>query len=182
MINFDDYTNENKTEYNLKQPYIPDNPYRIGGIGSGKTNAFLILINNQPDIDEIYLYAKDSEEAKYQFLINKRESPGLKHLNDLEAFIEYPNDMQNIYRNIEKYNPGKKRKTLIVFDDMIADMINNKNLNFVVTELFIRSTKLNIPLVFITQSYFKVPKDVRLNFSRFFLVKIPNKESFNKFW
>ena len=85
MINFDDYVNENKAQHNLKWPYIPDHPYRmliIGGSGSGKTNALLNLINNQPDIDKIYLYAKDPYEAKYQFLINKREITGLKHLQD----------------------------------------------------------------------------------------------------
>ena len=82
----------------------------IRGSGSGKTNALLNLINNQPDIDKIYLYAKDPYEAKYQFLINKRESIGLKHLNDPKAFIEYLNDMQDVYKYIEKYNPGKKCK------------------------------------------------------------------------
>ena len=85
MINFDDYVNENKTQHNRKWPCIPDHPYRIliiGGSGSGKTNALLNLINNQPDIDKIYLYAKDPYEAKYQFLINKREITGLKHLQD----------------------------------------------------------------------------------------------------
>ena len=178
MINFDDYTNENKTKHNLKWPYIEDHPYRIliiGGSGSGKTNALLNLINNQPDIDKIYLYAKDPYEAKYQFLINKRESTGLKHFNDPKAFIEYSNDMQDVYKNIEEYNIGNKSKILIVFDDMIADMINNKKLNSIVTELFIRGRKLNISLVFITQSYFKVPKDVRLNSTHFFIMKIPNK-------
>ena len=138
MINFDDYTNENKTEHNLKWPYIPDHLYRIliiGGSGSGKTNALLNLINKQPDIDKIYLYAKDPYEAKYQFLINKRESTGLKHFNDPKAFIEYSNDMQNVYKNIDEYNPGKKCKMLIVFDDIIADMINNKKRNSIVTEL-----------------------------------------------
>ena len=103
MIHFDNYTNENKTEHNLKRPYIPDHSYRIsiiGGSGSGKANALLNLINNQPDIDEIYLYAKDSYEKKYQFSINKRESTGLKHLNDSEAFIENSNDMQDVYQNI----------------------------------------------------------------------------------
>ena len=92
MINFDDDENANKTEHNLKWPYISDYPYRmliIGGSGSGKTNALLNLINNQPDIDKLYLYAKDPYEAKYQLLINKRKSTGLKHLNDLKAFIEY---------------------------------------------------------------------------------------------
>ena len=141
MINFDDYANENKTEHNLKWLYILDNPHRIliiGGSGSGKTNALLNLINNQPDIDKIYLYAKDPYEAKYQFFISKREGIGLKHFNDPKAFIKYSNDMQDVYKNIEEYNIGKKRKILIVFDDMIADMINNKKLNPVVTELFIR--------------------------------------------
>ena len=132
MINFDDYTSENRTEHNLNWPYIPHHPYWIliiGGSGSGKTNALLNLINNQPDIDKIYLYAKDPYEAKYQFLINKRESTGLKHFNDPKAFTEYSNDMQDVYKNIDEYKLDKERKILIVFDDMIADMITNKNLN-----------------------------------------------------
>ena len=133
------------------------------------------LINNQPDIDKIYLYAKDPYEAKYQYLINKREKVGLDHFKDPRAFIEYSNDMKDVYKNIEDYNPGKKRKMLIVFDDMIADMINNKKLNPVVTELFIGGRKLNISIVFITQSYFKVSKYVRLNSTHFFIMKIPNK-------
>ena len=86
--------------------------------------------------------------------------------------------MQDVYKNIEDYNPGKKRKILIVFDDMIADMINNKKLNPVVTELFIRGRKLNISIVFITQLYLiitQVLKDVRLNSTHFFIMKIPNK-------
>ena len=92
MVNFDDYTNENKAENNSKWAYIPDHPYRIliiGGSGSGKTNALLNLINNQPDIDKIYLYAKDPYEAKYQHLINRREQVGLDHFNDSKVFIEY---------------------------------------------------------------------------------------------
>ena len=99
MINFDDYTNEIKIEHNLKWPYIPDHPYGIliiGGSGSGKTNAILNLINNQVDIDKIYLYAKGPYEAGYQFLINKRESTGLKGLNDPKAVIEYSNDMEDV--------------------------------------------------------------------------------------
>ena len=178
MINFDNYTNENKTEHNSKWPYIPDHPHRIlivGGSGSGKTNALLNLMNNQPDIDKIYLYVKDTYEAKYQHLINKREKVGLGHYKDPKAFIEYSNDMQDVYRNIEDYNPNKKRKILIVFDDIIDDMINNKKLNPLVTEFFIRGRKLNISIVFITKSYFKVPKDVRLNSTHFFIMKIPNK-------
>ena len=178
MINFDDYTNDNIIEHNSRWPYIPDHPYRmliVGGSGSGKTNASLNLINNQPDIDKIYLYAKDTYEKKYQYLINKREKAGLNHFNDPKAFTEYSYDMQDVHKNIEDYNPIKKRKILIVFDDMIADMINNNKLNPVVTELFIRGRKLNISIVFIMQSYFKVPKDVRLNSTHFFIMKIPNK-------
>ena len=147
----------------------------VGGSASGKTNALLNLINNQPDIDKIYLYAKDPYETKYQYLINKREKVGLDHFDEPKAFMEYSNDMHDVYKNIEDYNPGKKRKLLIVFDDMIADMINKKKLNPVVTELFIRGRKLNISIVFITQSYFKVPKDVILNSTHFFILKIPNK-------
>ena len=178
MINFDDYTNENIIEHNSKWPYIRDHPYRIliiGGSGSGKTNALLNLINNQPDIDKIYLSAKDPNEEKYQYLINKREKVGLDRFDDPKAFIEYSNDMQDVHQNIDDYNPRKKRKVLIVFDDMIAGMINNKKLDSIVTELFIRGRKLNISIVFITQSYFKVPKDVRLNSTNFFIMKVPNK-------
>ena len=130
MINFDDYTNENKLKHNPNWPYIPDHPYRIliiGGSGSGKANALLFnLINNQPDIDKIYLHAKDLYETKYQFLIKKIESTGLKHFNDPKAFIEYLNDIQDVYNNINHYIPNKENKVLIAFDDMIADVINNK--------------------------------------------------------
>ena len=115
------------------------------------------------------MYAKDPYETKYQFLINKRQSAGLKHLNNPKAFIEYPNDMQDVYKNIEEYDQDKERKILIVFDDMIADMVNNKKLISIVAELFIRGRKLNISLVFITQLCFKVPKHVRLNSTYFLL-------------
>ena len=83
--------------------------------------------------------------------------------------------MQDVYKNIEEYNIGKKSKILIVFDNMNADMIINKKVNSVVTELFIRVRKLNISIVFITESYFKVPKDFRLSSAHFFIMKIPNK-------
>ena len=178
MINFDDYVNENKTEHNKNWPYIPDDPYRIliiGVSGSGKTNVLLKLIENQPDIHKIYLYGKDPYEAKYQYLINIREKVGLKRLNDPKAFIEYSNDMNDVDKNINYYNHNKENKILIVFDDMIADM-----LNLIVTELFIRRRKLNISLVFITQSYFKVPKDVRLNTTHFLSQKFQANEDFNE--
>ena len=178
MINFDEYTNENKIEHSSNWLYIPDHPYRIlivGGSGSGKTNGLLNLVGNQPDIDKIYLYAKDPYEAKYQYLVNKREKVGLNHYDDPKAFIEYSNDMQDVYKNIEDYNPRKNRKIWIIFDDMITDMINNKKINSIAAELFIRGRKLIISIVFITQPYFKVPKNVRLNSTQFFIMKIPNK-------
>ena len=119
------------------------------------------------------MYAKDPYEYKYQFLINQRESIGISHLNDPKAFIEYSNDMHDVYKNIDNNNLDKENKILIVFDDMIADMINKK-LNSIVTGLFIRGRKLNISLVFISKSYFKVPNDVRNNSTHFFIMKIPN--------
>ena len=136
MINFDDYVHENKINHDKNWPYIPNHPYRIliiGGSESGKTNLLLNLIGNQPDIDKISLYAKDPYEAKYQYLINKRESVGINHFNDPKAFIEYSNDMHDVYKNINYYNPDKENKILIVFDDMIVDMIHNKKLNSIVT-------------------------------------------------
>ena len=165
-------------QHNSKCPHIPDHPYTIlivGGSGSGKTNALLNLINNQPDIDKIYLYAKDPYEAKYLYLFSKREKVESDHYDDLKTFMEYSHDMQDVYKNIEDYHPKKNCKVLIVFDDMIADMINNKKKNPIVTKLFIRGRKLNISIAFVTQSYFKVPKDVRLNSTVSFIMKIPNK-------
>ena len=108
-------------------------------------------------------------------MINKQEIKGLKLFNDFKAFIEYSNDMDDIYKNIEEYNPNKKGKILIVFDDMIADIVSNKNLNPVVTGLFIRGRKLNIFLAFITKSCFAMPKNIRLNSTHYFIMKIPNK-------
>ena len=121
------------------------------------------------------MYAKDPYEVKYQYLINKRESVGIDHFNDPKTFIEYSNDMHDAYRNINCFNLNKENKRLVVFDDMIADMINNKKLDSIVTKLFIKRKKLNISLVLITQSYFKAPKDVRLNTTHFVTSKIPNK-------
>ena len=178
MINFDDYVNEKKTKHNSKCPYIPDHPYRIliiEGSGSGKANALLNSINNHPDIDKISLYVKDIYETKYQVLVSKRESTGLKQVNVPEAFIEYSNDVEDVYKNIDEYNIDKECKILIVFDDVIADMINNEQLNSIVTELFIRGGKLNIFIAFITQSYFKVPNNVRVNTTHFFIAKISNE-------
>ena len=129
MINLDDITNENSKEHNEKWPYIPDHPYRILIIcssGSGKTNTLLNLIKGQDDVDKIYLYAKDLSEQKYEFLIKKREDAGLKHINNRNAFIECSNTMHDVYENINGYNPSRKRKILIVFDYMTADIMTNK--------------------------------------------------------
>ena len=177
MINFDNYANENKIQHNKKWSYVLDHPYRIliiRGSESGKINALLNLINNHPDIDKTHSYAKDPYKTKYKYLINKREKVVLDHYDDPIAFIEYSNDMQDAYKDIDEYNIDKERKILIVFNDMIADMIHNKKLNSIVTELFIRGRKLNISFVFITQPYFKVPKDVRLYTTQFFITKSPN--------
>ena len=141
MINFDDYVNENKREHNKNWPYIPDHPYRIlmvGGSRSRKTNALLNLIENQPDINKIYLYDKYPYEAKYQYLINKKEGVGVHHVNDPKASIEYSNDMHDVYKHIDEQNLHEDNKNLIASDDKIADMINNKKLNSIVTGLFIR--------------------------------------------
>ena len=141
MFNLDDITNENNKGHNKKWPYIPDHPYRIlisGGSGSGKTNVLLNLINQQDHIEKNYLYEKDSSKPKYEFLIKKREDAGIKHLDNPNpnAFIEYSMDV--VYKNIDEYNPSRKRKILIVFDYMIADIISNKKFQAVVNELFFR--------------------------------------------
>ena len=113
MINMDSITNETNKENNEKWPYIPDHPYKIliiGGSVSGKTKALFNLINEQDDIDKIYLYAKDLSEPKYEFLIKRRKDAGIKHLNDLNAFIECSNTMDDVYDNIDDYNPDSKKK------------------------------------------------------------------------
>ena len=150
MLNFGSITKEDIKEHNPNWSEILDHPYRIlivGGSKCGKANALLNLINHKPD--------KDPHEAKYRLLINKRESTGLRYLNDLKAFIEYSNAMDDIYENTEGYNPNKKREILIVFDDMIADMLSNKKLNPTVTEA--------------------APKNIRLSSIHYIIMKIPNK-------
>ena len=166
------------TKNNEKWPYIPDHPYRlliIRGSGSGKTNTLLNLINEQHDIDKIYLYTRDLNEPKYEILIKKYKDAEIKHLNDPNAFIECSNMMNDVYENIHDYNSSRKRKILIVFDDMITDIMTNKRFQAIIKELFIRCRKLNISLVFLTQSYFSVPKDVRLNSAHYLIMKINNK-------
>ena len=142
-------------------------------LGIWKSNSSFNLTSHQPDIDKLYLYAKHPYEAKYQ---QKRENTGLKDLSISKAFIEYSNDMDGVYENIEEYNPDNKCKIFMAFDGIIVDMLSNKELNPIVTELLIRGRKLNISLLFITQSYFTVPKNIRLNSTHYFIMKIPNKQ------
>ena len=176
MFNLDDIANQNNEDHNEKWPYIPDHPCRmliIGGCGSGKKYALLNLVREQDNdalIDKMYLYAKDLNEPKYQFLIKKREYVGIKHLNDPKAFIEYSSTMDDVYNNINDYNPNRNRKSLIVFDDMIAAIMNNKEFQVVIKELFIRCIKLIISFVFISQSYFSVPKEVRFNSTHYLIM------------
>ena len=148
----------------------------IESSGSGKTNTLLHLIDKFHPIDKIYLYAKDTDEEKYQYLINKREQARTKNLNDPHAFIEYSNDMNDVLENINSYNKDRDEKVLIIFDDMIADIMRIEKFKAIVKELFIRCRKLNISIVFITQSHFRTPKDARLNSTHYILMKIGNKK------
>ena len=141
MINLGKIINENHKNHNEKWSHIPDHPYRIliiGGSGSGKTNALLNLINKQEDFDKIYFYAKDLSESKYEYLIKSCENVGIRHFNDSKAFIECSDTMNDLYENIDDYNPNRKRKILIVFDDMIADIMTNKKFQSIIKELLIR--------------------------------------------
>ena len=135
MINLDSITNENNKKHNEKWPYIPDHPYRIiiiGGSGSGKTNALINLINEQNDIDKIYLYARDLNEPKYEYLIKKRENVGIRYYNDLTAFFEYSNTMDDVYEDIDNYNLKRDKKVLIVFDGIFKDIMTNKKFQTII--------------------------------------------------
>ena len=148
----------------------------IGGSGSGKTDALLNLIKEQGDIEKVYLYPKDLSEPKYECLIKRHEDIGTSHFNDANAFIECSAIMDDVYQNIDDYNPNRKRKILIVFDDMNADIMANKNFQAIIKEVFIRCRKSNISLVFITQSYFSVPKYERLNSTHYLIMKINSRK------
>ena len=135
----------------------------------------LNLIKEQDDIDKIYFYAKDLIEPKYKLLVKKPKNGGIKHLNDLNAVIECSHTMDNVFEDIDDYNPNGQWKILIVFDDMIADIMANKKFQVIIKKLFIRCKKLNISVMFMTRSYFSVPKDVRLNSTHYLIMKINNK-------
>ena len=155
----------------------------IGPSVSGKANTLLHLINNLHPIDKIYLYPKDISEPKYEYLINKREQAGIKNLKDPHAFIEYSDDMDDVLDDINNYNKNRDKKVLIVFDDMIADIEYNKNFKRIIKELFYRARKINVSVVFIMQSYFRVSKDARLNsthYIHYILIKIGNKKELKR--
>ena len=175
MLNLDNIVSNKKKSY-LENDDLPFRMLIIRPSGSGKTNTLLHLINNFHPIDKIYLYAKDTDEEKYQYLINKREQGGIKNLNDPHTFIEYSSDMNGVLQDINNYNKNRNKKVLIIFDDMIADIMGSEKFKSIVKELFIRCRKLNISIVFITQSYFRTPKDTRLNSTHYILMKIGDKK------
>ena len=175
MLNLDNIVS-NKNTSSSKDNNWPFRMLIIGPLGSGKTNTLLHLINNLHPIDKIYLYAKDIHEPKYEYLINKREQAGIKNLNNPQAFIEYSDDMNDALDDINNYNKNRDKKVLIVFDDMITDIEYNKNFKRIIKELFYRARKINVSIVFITQSYFKALKDARLNSTHYILMKIGNKK------
>ena len=108
-------------------------------------------------------------------MIKKCEDAGIKHLNDQKAFIECSNTMDDVYENIDEYNPNRKRNILLAFDGMIADIGTNKKFQAIIEEQFIRCRELDISFIFITQSCFSVPKDVRLNSTYYLIMKINNR-------
>ena len=170
MFNLDNITEKDNNE---------DWSYRkliIGPSGSGKTNYLLNFIQKDNNIiGKIYLYVKDLQEPKYELLINKREKAGIDFNNDPTAFIEYSNSMDDIFSEIENYSKKRKTKILIIFDDMISHVMSDKKAQQILKNLFIRYRKLNISPWFLTQSYFTVPKDVRLSCTHYILFKLNNK-------
>ena len=176
MLNLGKIVNKNNKSEDDELPFCM---LIIGPSGSGKTNTLLHLINNlhnDSPIDKIYLYAKDLGEAKYQYLINNRVSVGIKNLDDSHAYIEYSDDMNDVYADINDYNRKRENRVLIVFDDMIADIKYNKKFKKMIKELFYRVRKINISIVFITQCYFRALKDARLNGTHYVLMKIGNNK------
>ena len=176
MFNLDTITNKNNENDDKNWPY---RMLIIGPSGLGKTNALLNLIqkqNNNNPIDKIYLYAKDLSEPKYQLLIEKCENAGIKNYNDPTAFILNIQTLWIMFATILMITTQKERKILIVSDDMIADIMTNRKFQATSKELFIRCRKLNVSLILITQSYFKTPKDARLNSTRYLIMKIHNRK------
>ena len=179
MLNLDSIVS-NKNTSSSEDNNWPFRMLIIGPSGSGKTNTLLRLINKLHPIDKIHLYAKDIHEPKYGYLINKREQAGIKNLNDPHAFIEYSDDMNDMFDDTNDYNKNRDKKVPIVFDDMIADIEYNKNFKRIIKELFYRARKINVSIVFITQSYFRALKDARLNSTHYILMRIGNKKELKR--
>ena len=157
--------------HNPNWPYIPNHLYKIlsiGGSGPGKTNVLLNSIKQQqPYLEKIYLYIKYPFELKYQLLIKGREKVKIKEWKRPKAFIDYSQTIDDVYENLKDYNPAKKIKVLIVFDDMIADMeANKKNMSYSHWIVFERK-KLNISFVFVSEFCLKVFKTIRINATHF---------------
>ena len=182
MLNLDNIVSNNNTS-SLEDNDWPFKMLIIGPSGSGKTNTLLHLINNLHPIDKIYLYAifvYQLHGPKYEYLINKREQAGIKNLNDPHAFIEYSDDMEDVLDDTNNYNKNRDKKVLIVFDDMIADIEYNKIFKRIIKELFYRARKINVSILFITQSYFRALKDARLNSTHYITMKINNKKELKR--
>ena len=177
MLNLDNIVSNKKDNKDNNWPF---RMLIIGPSGSGKTNVLLHLINNLNPIDKIYLYAKDIHEPKYEYLKNNREQAGIKNLNNPRAFTEYSDDTDDMLDDINNYNKNRYKKVLIVFDDIIADIEYNKNFKRIIKELFYRARKINVSIVFITQSYFRALKDARLNSTHYILMKIGNKKELKR--
>ena len=177
MLNLDNIVSNKKKKKDNNWPF---RMLIIGPSDSGKTNVLLHLINNLHPIDEIYLYPKDIHEPKYEYLINKREQAGIKNVNNPHAFIEYSDDMNDVLDDINTYNKNRDKKVLMVFDDMIADIEYNKSFKRIIKELFYREHKINVSIVFITQSYFRALKDARFNSTHYILMKIGNKKELKR--
>ena len=152
----------------------------IGPSGSGKRNTLLHLINNLHPFDKIHLHAKDIHKPKYEYLINEREQARMKKLDDPKAFIEYSDDMNDVFDDIMNYNKNRDKKVLIVFDGMIADIEYNKKFKKIIKELFYRARKITVSIVFITQSCFRALNDAKLNSTHYITMKINNKKELKR--
>ena len=183
MINFDEVTGENRREHNLHWQQIHDHSYRILIVSRfGSIKRLLNLINQPPETDKIYLHFEDLNEPKYRLLINKHKEFDLKHCKDPNIFTEYSNDIKNVYKSIKQHNPGKEekgkkgKKVLIVFDHMIANMINNKK-NFIQSSLnYLLGAGNQINLYFFSHSH----TSKYLNSTHIFLMKITERQEFQQ--
>ena len=170
-----DYDQSVKINHNPNWLYIPDHPFRtliIGGSGSIKTNVLLNLIKK---LKKFIYMSKIHSNQSINYLLMEEKKQEFKNEKNSKVRIDYSQAVDDVYENLEDYNPMKNRKVLIVFDEMKADMESSKKSRLIVTELFLRGRKLDISLLFISQLYFKVPKTIRLKGTHYFIIKIPNK-------